>query len=194
MAKVVSGIHQAFSNTGTANPQDRWRRAVVEPLQTLDAFGPSEAVRSGVRRVTAQASLEWLKGIPEIPQHGDLYAGNMLIDGDRWHVVDWENFGLSDLPAYDLYTLLVSLLRSDGGGPAQWKPELVREIPALVEAYAKSFGLTAGDIAILLPLTLANWFHLQWRDGRRHFCDGLYRTITEYFEYETLWQRAFFSV
>jgi Ser/Thr protein kinase RdoA (MazF antagonist) len=192
MAGVVSGMHRAFRKTGGESPEDRWRRIVAEPLKTLETFGASQVVRSGVRRVREQASMEWLARIPEIPQHGDLYAGNLLTDGGRWHVIDWESLGATNLPAYDLYTLLLSLLRADGDGPAKWNATLAREIPAVVQGYAKNFGLTPGDMAILLPLTLASWFELQWRDGRSQFCDGLYRTITEYCKDEASWGRVFF--
>jgi hypothetical protein len=191
MVKAVSGIHRAFEKSGTAQRPDRWQRMVSEPLQSLESFGPAGAVREGARRIAARASAEWLKRIPQIPQHGDLYAGNLLADGDRWRVVDWESFGLTDLPAYDLYTLLLSLLSSDGDGPTQWNTALVQQIPALVTAYAKSVGLAAEDMPVLLPLTLANWFHLQWRDGRSRFCDRLYRTVIDYFEHEESWERAF---
>ncbi|MEO8367696.1 MAG: aminoglycoside phosphotransferase family protein [Candidatus Solibacter sp.] len=194
MVGAVSGIHQAFSKAGSPVRGDRWQQTVAEPLQSLSSFGASKAVRDGASRLTAKASAEWLRQIPQIPQHGDLYAGNLLVQDDRWHVVDWEVFGLIDLAGYDLYTLLLSLLRSGGDELAHWDPELVRQIPALVKKYANSVGLDGKDMPALLPLTLANWFHLQWRDGRLPFCDRLYRTINSYFEQEASWERVFFAV
>ena len=191
MVQAVTGIHQALAKSGTALRPDRWQQMVAEPLQSLAAFGPSGVVQEGARRVVAQASEEWLKRIPQIAQHGDLYAGNMLVEGDRWRVVDWEGFGLTDLPAYDLYTLLLSLLRPKGHGPAAWDAALVQQVPALTSGYARTLGLAAGDMRTLLPLTLANWFHLQWRDGRTQFCDQLYRTVADYFEHEESWERVF---
>jgi len=192
MTAAVSGIHRALIGTAVKS-EGRWQRVVAAPLESLAAFGDAAAVREGCDRIRARASAEWLDGVPEIPQHGDLYAGNLLVDGDRWRVVDWEGFGLTDLPAYDLYTLLLSLLRPDGHGPAEWNARLMQQMPSLVEAYGKRIGLAAGDMPVLLTLTLANWFYLQWRDGRTEFSERLYRTIQDHFEHEASWERVFFS-
>jgi hypothetical protein len=36
-------------------------------------------------------------------------------------------------------------------------------------------------------LTLVNWFHLQWSDGRRAFSERMYRTMERYFSAADLW-------
>ena len=193
MTGAVSGMHQAFGKIADAAGEDRWQQTVSEPLKCLASFGPAKAVQEGARGLLTKASADWLQRIPRIPQHGDLYAGNLMVDGARWHAVDWEVFGLIDFAGYDMFTLLLSLLRSGGDDPAQWDPALVRQLPALVRQYAGSVGLSSEDMPMLLPLTLANWFHLQWRDGRVPFCDRLYRTITVYFEQKASWERVFFA-
>jgi hypothetical protein len=45
----------------------------------------------------------------------------------------------------------------------------------------------------LLPLTLANWFYLQWTDGRVEFSNRLYPAIKDYFENRERWENIFLS-
>jgi thiamine kinase-like enzyme len=128
-----------------------------------------------------------------IPQHGDLFLDNLLTDGKRWHVVDWETFGSIDLPFYDLFTLLLSALSSEGETPDRWKPALAAATPGLTADYVCRLDLNAADIPVLLPLSLANWFHLQWSDGRAEFAGRMYKKIEHYFEHPEQWNRVFGS-
>jgi hypothetical protein len=60
-------------------------------------------------------------------------------------------------------------------------------MPAIIGRYTHAFGLSALDARLLLPLALANWFHLQWTDGRTQFSQGLYRDLEHYFENRGEW-------
>lgn len=96
-----------------------------------------------------------------------------------------------DFPFYDLLTLLVSCLTAQGKTVEQWNPILVKQTPALVECYARKLDLSPPDVLLLLPLTLVNWCHLQWCDGRKPFVDRMYKTIQHYFEFTDQWQKVF---
>jgi hypothetical protein len=106
-------------------------------------------------------------------------------------VVDWESFGKIDLPFYDLLTLLVSLLLEEGRRPEQWNVTLVKQIPALISAYARGLGVAVANVHLMLPLTLANWFHMQWSDGRKEFAEMMYKAIEHYFERPAVWENVF---
>ena len=67
----------------------------------------------------------------------------------------------------------------------------MREVPALVKEYARHLKLSFEDIRLLLPLTLANWFYLQWSDGRREFTSSMYKIIQDYFEHTNAWEKVF---
>jgi hypothetical protein len=173
---------------------DRYQRSTVEPLQTLAAYGDSRVVREGCAAVAQAVSVNWLAGLPIIPQHGDLVVTNVLRHGDQWHMVDWESFGTIDLPFHDLFTLLFSALRPAGPTPENWDSALVKRIPAAVSLYAGSVGISPDDVAKLIPLILANWFHLQWSDGRKEFTRLMYQSIQHYFANTQLWNNVFVPV
>lgn len=52
-----------------------------------------------------------LQCLPRLPQHGDLWSGNMaLVPGRGCVVFDWEDYGKCELPGFDLYSLVVTSL------------------------------------------------------------------------------------
>jgi hypothetical protein len=194
LVEAVAGMHNAFRSSGDGTEPDRHRRMVLEPLQTVARFGESVSVRTGCADVTAKCSAEWFNSIPVIPQHGDLFPSNVVTYGKRWSLLDWESFGKIDLPFYDLFTLLLSLLRTGGQTPEQWESSLKTQAPTLIEAYARRLGLSTAGVARLLPLALVNWFHLQWSDGREEFAGQMYQLIQHYFEHTEAWGRALLPV
>jgi Phosphotransferase enzyme family len=189
LVETVTSLHLGLRRKTL--DQDRYRRMVQEPLQAVSQFGPSSAVQKGCSQIGAAISPQWLNALPVIPQHGDLYSGNILSHRDRLYVVDWESFGVIDLPFYDLLIALYSLLRDTGETPASWHPALTNRIPSLVQRYAQRLDLTASDVSLMLPLALANWFYLHLNDGRKAFTETMYRTIEQYFEAPELWKLAF---
>ena len=44
--------------------------------------------------------------VPGLPQHGDLWAGNVVQRRDGWTLLDFELFGLVDVPLYDVLHFL----------------------------------------------------------------------------------------
>lgn len=195
MVSAVSSMHRDLGAAATPRSvADRRRRMVTDPLNTLSAFGTSSAVQSGCAALAAAISGDRLASLPAIPQHGDLYFSHMLVKDQRWYVIDWETFGQVDLPAYDVFTLLLSILRTGGDTPAEWDSRLTRPIPGLLSNYAATFGLKKDDLSWLLPLSLTNWFHLQWADGRKEFTTSMYQVLEKYFANQESWQKAFLGV
>lgn len=193
MVEMLASLHGALRKCPEERESDRYRRVISAPLQTLTQFGHSPSVADGCARLADRADVNWLDSQLVIPQHGDLFPGNLLYHRQQWHVLDWESFGIIDLPFYDLFTLLLSLLCVEGHNPEQWSPALVKQIPGLIECYARRLELSLADAPLLLPLALANWFHLQWSDNRSEFTQRMYPMIAHYWEHTDKWQRIFFS-
>jgi aminoglycoside phosphotransferase (APT) family kinase protein len=188
--KMLAGVHNRLKESGPADPKRHTNR-VSEPLRLLEGFGQSAVVRSACSELERRSSPEWLAAWPIIPQHGDLCVGNVIYLREQWSIVDWETFGIVDLPFYDLFTLLFSLLRSGGVTPDKWDASLVRQIPEAVACYAALTGLPTAGLSVLLPLSLVNWFHVQWMYGRRAFLDLMYLTMEHYFSNVDEWERIF---
>jgi aminoglycoside phosphotransferase (APT) family kinase protein len=190
IAEMIASIHAAVRSEAPPSPA-RFRRMVTEPIRSVERFGESAAVVSGCARLAEMADRQWMASLPVIPQHGDLYPGNVILFQGRPHVLDWETFGAIDLPFYDLLTFLVALLGANGDPPERWDAAWAGQAPALIELYSSRLGLPPSDVEVLLPLTLVNWFHLLWLDGREKFAARMYRTIEHYFDHSDMWQRMF---
>jgi hypothetical protein len=192
MTKALISMHCGMRKASAPGDRaDRHRRMVTAPLNTLAGFGSADSVRSGCAALLVAAPEGWLASLPIIPQHGDLYFSHMLANDGKWFVIDWETFGQIDLPVYDLVTLLFSVLRTGGRTPDEWSPAIALQIPELLADYAAALELNPKDIAVLLPLSLANWFYLQWADGRAEFTKWMYQTVQHYFDNRDAWEIAF---
>jgi hypothetical protein len=193
VVESITGIHDALRRPPSGDSSERFRESALDPLTALSRFGNSAAVSEGCRRILETTSREWLGGLPVIPQHGDLYDGNLLCDRGAWRVIDWETFGTVTLPGYDLFTFLLSLLFARGRSSTEWPVGVTDRMPLLTAQYAARMGLGRKDMPLLLPLTLANWFYIQWRDGRAEFSNRIYATTADYFGHQRRWEETFFS-
>jgi hypothetical protein len=190
MIEMVASLHGEVAKSPTALVPDRYERLVSSPLRTVVEFGKSVTFKERCAKVAAAVPAEWIAAMPVIPQHGDLFC-DLLLHNGQWHVIDWESFGTIDLPFYDLLTLLLSLAGATDKGPEAWDAPLVRQIPELVQRYACALSLQAAAVRRALPLTLVNWFYLQWCDGRQEFLRRIYKTLERYFSSPDTWERAF---
>jgi len=188
LVDVLVSIHGSVRKAGASSDDERFARMVSGPLRMLAQFGPSEAVRAGCAQLEKTISAEWLRALPVIPQHGDLFSDHVLLDGTQGYVVDWESYGAIDLPFYDLFTLLLSVLRVGGETPEKWNPEMARQIPVLLLQYARALDLRTSCLRELMPLMLANWLHLQWTNERPQLSTKIYGTIQHFFDHPGLWQ------
>ena len=58
-----------------------------------------------------------LNGVPSVVTHGDLWAGNLFVQGGRLTgVIDWDGARLDGIPGTDLLHLVVSTRRGRAGG------------------------------------------------------------------------------
>ena len=191
IVESVISMHAAVRKPAGFESGDRHARLVTAPLQALADYGDSTVVRGGCARLAAALPAEALQSLSVVPQHGDLFDGNALIDHDRCRLLDWETYGILDLPFYDLVTLFYSMLRRRGDSPGAWDSSLVTEIAPLTSHYAAALEIPRPLLRALVPLSLANWFHIHWRDGRKDFASRMYRTIEACFQDPAAWELAF---
>jgi hypothetical protein len=149
-------LTELFSLGARAGGADPAERASVVALQC----GPAEAVQLEALGDRLTASLA---AVPRGFAHGDLWAENLLADGEGLTgVVDWDYAGEGRLPLLDLFHLLVNEERR------QWRSSLGsviagRLLPLAaagggpeVSEYCGRVGLDS-DPVLLTDLALAYW-------------------------------------
>jgi len=61
--------------------------------------------------------------IPLTGRHGDFWPGNLLIDVDRIHVIDWEIFRRDKLPFDDLFHFVITYAQTYPWDSWRWSPK-----------------------------------------------------------------------
>jgi Ser/Thr protein kinase RdoA (MazF antagonist) len=101
-----------------------------------------------------------LAGEPISLVHGDLFAENIILRGDRLFVVDWSWFTILGVPLMDLATLTME--HPKNGGFCKWKNDVI-------EAYCFEYARDINHVRELLPYaeTLSRLYFLHWLLERR---------------------------
>jgi hypothetical protein len=189
--EMLVDIHSRMRAQTPSGITDRYRAMVGAPLDSLTEFGASAGVQTGCAELRRRLNIDWLATLPVIPQHGDFYPGNVITYRGTMRVIDWETFGQVDLPAYDLFTFLISLTVSAEATLVDGRSPIAQQAREMIAIYAQRLDLTREDMENLLPLALANWFQLMKSDGREVFVKRMYRIIENYFHAEELWRNIF---
>jgi hypothetical protein len=150
-------IQKGVASRRPVNPR-RHQDCVCAPLEFAIQHCP--AISEACHQVLTRFSENYLKRIPVLPQHGDLYNGNIIVNGGaNWVIVDWELLGLVDLPGYDLIRFLFSL--GDGPAPDRWHGMLLDHAKRVMSRYIKELALDRQELLHLFPVLLANWLYRQ---------------------------------
>jgi hypothetical protein len=93
--------------------------------------------------------------------HGDLYAENIILRGDKMFIIDWSYFTIIGVPLMDLATLTMQHYKN--GRLYQFHHELM-------DAYCFESGRNSEEVQFLLPYaeTLSRLLFLQWLVERRN--------------------------
>ncbi len=108
----------------------------------------------------ARTLAENLAGEPTSLVHGDLYAENIILRNDRFHIIDWSWFTILGVPLMDLSTLTSNHYKN---GPFFAFAEQV------IDAYCFESGRDATDVSHALPFArlLSRLLFLDWLVERR---------------------------
>jgi hypothetical protein len=189
VAATIARMHAAF---GLAPVEvTRYARLVEQPVNALRGCGDAKAVLNGCENLLRECSPEWLRSVPAVPQHGDLFSGNVVGERTTHYILDWETLNEIDLPFYDMITLLLSCLGSGGKNPEQWDRTMQEQTTLLLSMYAERLNLSPGDVRLLLPLTLVNWSYIHLKGGRANFSRRLYSMLASYFANRVKWEKVF---
>ena len=135
----------------------------IEPLvadpAALRSGGPAdltaaelEALRAEVPALRQRCAALAAAGVPLMLEHGDLWPGNFLIDGERCAVLDWEDVSIGH-PFLSLAPLAVGLGIYQSG---QASPESVARVQrAYLEPFAALLPMAGLEDALRLALPLS---------------------------------------
>ena len=128
-----------------------------QKLSTWGLLGPGEVEQ--MERL-AKTLAPPLAGEPISLVHGDLYAENIILRGNRLFIIDWSWFTNLGVPLVDLATL--SLEHHKNGAFARHRHELI-------ESYCFESGRSEKDVRATLPYaeTLSRLLFLEWLVERK---------------------------
>jgi hypothetical protein len=121
----------------------------------LLATGEDQNLLTLARRLAGK-----LAGEPISLVHGDLFAENIILRGERLFIIDWSWFTILGMPLMDLATLAMKSKKN--GALCQRKEEII-------EAYCFEFARDLSDVRELLPYAeaLSRLYFLHWLVERR---------------------------
>jgi hypothetical protein len=103
--------------------------------------------------------------VPRGVRHGDLWRGNVALDGDAMRIYDWEWTYLEAPPFFDLWTYDVAEIRNQilhGRG----RPRPLDDAVAGVAAQLRGLDVDEGfALATLAPSAAELTFRSRWEDG-----------------------------
>jgi len=121
--------------------------------------GPSDpgAFLAGLTEIAGQcgrddlrSAAQWLAAHPpatgrEVIAHGDLHPFNLLVDGDRWTLLDWTTALIAD-PAYDLAFTTLILRHPPLAAPAPLRPVIGTAGVVLARRFLAAYQHAGGSV------------------------------------------------
>ena len=131
---------------------------------------PSDALASELRRLSGFAAdvVQSLPAVPAVFQHNDLGSWNIMVDGARFTVLDWESNREAGLPLWDLAYFLTDALAARRGqtDPAAKLAAMLqllrgeatasRVLFQRLAAAAQEFGVPRSAVGAIVTL---GWLH-----------------------------------
>ncbi len=165
----LAKLHRAYT----------YRIAEISETRVLRTLAPADFV--GLARAQCQELKAWeilsteaektlldageqlsevLKDEPLSLVHGDLYAENLLFDGEHLYIIDWSWFTKISAPILDLATLSMEHFKNGA---------LADSARELIEAYCLEYSRNLDDVLVKLPLAelASRLLFLEWLIERR---------------------------
>lgn len=179
----LATIHNRIAARRSPNSR-RFDDCVREPLEAATQKCVGTELSGECIRLRAKYTESWLGSLRPLPQHGDLYGGNVIVDGPQWRILDWETLGRVDLPFYDLLCFLFSI---ETAMPRHWGAALRQYAARSIARYSAACGCKLQDFTFLLPLLLANRAHMLLSTERKAKAIA---ALQDYFRCPLEWERS----
>ena len=159
MVRMHAAARQVGAWNGTVNLSYELQREAALLARAGTALAPAVAQRidkwKASKRVAAPIAAVW--------QHGDFSLNNLLVTGDTVSIIDFEEFGATQVPLHDAFGLALSVPLSQ----EERCPLTVQD--CIVECVRPALKDESVEPALTAPLFM---HHLLWRINQ---CEGLER-------------------
>jgi len=107
--QVLTRLHENSSRIAEWSCTCKPGELIRESLSVCLSIGTklSDLVISRVEEMAKQ--LDIIGELKVFPQHGDFCLNNLMVEKKDMHVIDFEDFGMTNLPLFDEFTLALSL-------------------------------------------------------------------------------------
>jgi aminoglycoside phosphotransferase (APT) family kinase protein len=164
-------LQSALTDAGVAVPSDA-PAFLASLTESADQLG----------RTDLRAAALWLAGHPppsprRVIAHGDLHPFNLLVDGERWTLLDWTSALIAD-PAYDLTFTTLMLRHPPLTAPTPLRPIITAAGAALAQRFYRAYRRHSGIVpdqqtqewytslhALRILIELDGWRHDPARSG-----------------------------
>jgi aminoglycoside phosphotransferase (APT) family kinase protein len=115
LAAAAAELHECPIDDFTVELDGHTRRADIRDFLERISVQAGDIGRPDLQRVAGQ--LAAAAPSERVICHGDIHPFNLLVDGNRWTLIDWSTVVLAD-PHYDLAFTTLMLANPPLGGPA----------------------------------------------------------------------------
>lgn len=144
---LADGATDVLTDVPTQRESVDLEAEMDQPLQAL-ASELNPAQTDALRDVAHVAGL-----LPRRQQHGDMWPANVIRFGESWCILDFDDFGIVQVPMYDVLQLVRSCLRQRyrSAAPLNWPAimvaggEDVAAARALLRDWTEEHGLSAAQ-------------------------------------------------
>jgi tRNA A-37 threonylcarbamoyl transferase component Bud32 len=144
-------LHQATQTNPMRHDSDTFLQEIADRFVRLRSLGIKKETVDRIKREITEASRQ-IEGhpIPAAARQGDFIPQNILIDGDRLRVVDFENFSRSDSVYEDIATFM-AYVQAVRAFPYYSK----RALRTFGEAFLRAYGVQGNEVLLRLYLARA---------------------------------------
>ena len=144
-------LHQATQTNPIPHDSETFLKEIRDRFICLQSLGINKETVDRVKREITEASHQ-IEGhpIPAAARQGDFIPQNILIDGDRLRIVDFENFSRSDSVYEDIATFM-AYIQAIRAFPYYSK----RALRTLGESFLSAYGVQGNEVPLRLYLARA---------------------------------------
>jgi hypothetical protein len=168
---ILAGVHDLSDHAESACPSLRLEEQSIDLLESAREATDYVAMRGPLEDELVAALASTLAAAGTVParhQHGDLWHQNLLIEGRRRWVLDFEHYGTVRCPLYDDLTLLGSTLALRSGVETSGIKRLMDSEPEPASCRAMLTTRAVADGVDLSQLDGILAFHVLYRAWMVH--------------------------